>query len=97
MFRCTGMKVNAVAYQSKLSDKMERNGSLKVDQYLQVEEIANVFAIGDCNNVAEFKLAFTARRQAGKGAHFYRLVHVSHTFIEWYFGWTRHLNVCSLH
>ena len=39
VFRCTGLKVNSIAYQSKLSDKMEKNGSLKVDRYLQVEEI----------------------------------------------------------
>ena len=66
VFRCTGMKVNSVAYQSKLSDKMEKNGSLKVDRYLQVEEIESLFAIGDCNNTPEIKLAYVARLQAGK-------------------------------
>ena len=66
MFRCTGLKVNSSAYQSKLSDKMEKNGSLKVDRYLQVEEIENLFAIGDCNNTPELKLAYIARLQAGK-------------------------------
>lgn len=64
VFRCTGLKVNSIAYQSKLSDKMEKNGSLKVDQYLQVEEIKNVFAIGDCNNTLVLKLAYTAGLQA---------------------------------
>ena len=66
MFRCTGIKVNSVAYQSKLSDKMEKNGSLKVDRFLQVDEIENVFAIGDCNNTPELKLAYIAGLQAGK-------------------------------
>lgn len=66
VFRCTGLKVNSVAYQSKLSDKMEKNGSLKVDRFLQVEEIENVFAIGDCNNTPELKLAYTAKLHAGK-------------------------------
>ena len=66
MFQCTGMKVNAMAYQSKLSDKMEKNGSLKVDRYLLVEEIENLFAIGDCNNTPEVKEAYTARLHAGK-------------------------------
>ena len=47
VFRCTGLKVNS--YQSKLSDKMEKNGSPKVDGYLRVKEIKDVFAIGDCN------------------------------------------------
>lgn len=69
VFRCTGLKVNSVAYQSKLSDKMEKNGSLKVDRYLQVEEIENLFAIGDCNNTPELKLAYVARLQAGKVFH----------------------------
>ena len=66
MFRCTGLKVNSVGYQSKLSDKMEKNGSLKVDRFLRVEEIDNLFAIGDCNNTPELKLAYLARLQAGK-------------------------------
>lgn len=66
VFRCTGLKVNSIAYQSKLSDKMEKNGSLKVDQFLRVEEIENLFAIGDCNNTPELKLAYLARLQAGK-------------------------------
>ncbi|XP_068732313.1 ferroptosis suppressor protein 1-like [Montipora capricornis] len=65
VFQCTGMKVNAMAYQSKLSDKMEKNGSLKVDRYLLVEEIENLFAIGDCNNTPEVKEAYTAKLQAG--------------------------------
>lgn len=66
MFRCTGMKVNSVAYQSKLSDKMEKNGSLKVDRYLQIEEIENLFAIGDCCNTPELKLAYIAKLHAGE-------------------------------
>lgn len=64
VFRCTGLKVNSIAYQSKLSDKMEKNGSLKVDRYLQVEEIKAVFAIGDCNNTRVLKLAYIAGMQA---------------------------------
>lgn len=64
VFRCTGLKVNSIAYQSKLSDKMEKNGSLKVDRYLQVEEIKDVFAIGDCNNTLVLKLAYIAGMQA---------------------------------
>ena len=45
---------------------MEKNGSLKVDRFLRVEEIENLFAIGDCNNTPELKLAYLARLQAGK-------------------------------
>ncbi|EDO45250.1 predicted protein [Nematostella vectensis] len=65
VFRCTGFKVNADAYRSKLSDKMDHNtGSLKVDAFLQVEEMRDVFAIGDCNNTPEIKLAYGATLQA---------------------------------
>ena len=46
VFCCTGLKVNSIAYQSKLSDKMEKNGSLKVDQHLQVEELKDVLLLG---------------------------------------------------
>ena len=46
VFCCTGLKVNSFAYQSKLSDKMEKNGSLKVDQHLQVEELKDVLLLG---------------------------------------------------
>lgn len=45
---------------------MEKNGSLKVDRYLQVEEIKDVFAIGDCNNTLVLKLAYIAGMQAGE-------------------------------
>ena len=45
---------------------MEKHGSLKVDRYLQVEEIKDVFAIGDCNNTIVLKLAYVAGMQAGE-------------------------------
>ena len=44
---------------------MEKNGSLKVNRYLQVEGIKDVFAIGDCNNTPEIKLAYIAGIHAG--------------------------------
>ena len=66
VFRCTGLKVNSTAYQSKLSDKMEKNGSPKVDRYLQVKEIKDAFAIGDCNKKIVLKLAYVAGMQAGE-------------------------------
>ena len=46
VLHCTGLKVNSFAYQSKLSDKMEKNGSLKVDRYLQVEEKKDYLPLG---------------------------------------------------
>lgn len=59
--------MNADAYRSKLSDKMDHNtGTLKVNQYLQVEEMNEVFAIGDCSNTDELKLAYAAGAHGGK-------------------------------
>lgn len=67
VLRCTGFKVNADAYRSKLSDKMDHNtGTLKVNKYLQVEEMNDVFAVGDCNNTDEMKLGYVAGIQGGK-------------------------------
>ena len=43
---------------------MEEREALKVNEFLQVEGHEDIFAIGDCNNVAEMKLAATADLQA---------------------------------
>ena len=42
---------------------MDERGALKVNEYLQVEGHTDIFALGDCNNVAEMKLAVTADMQ----------------------------------
>ena len=42
---------------------MNENGALRVNKYLQVEGYTDVFAIGDCNDVPEPKLAFLAGKQ----------------------------------
>ena len=42
---------------------MERNGALKVDQFLKVEGQEDVYAIGDCCNSKDIKLGFTAGEQ----------------------------------
>lgn len=44
---------------------MEASGHLKVNDYLQVEGHEDIYAMGDCNNVKENKLAFAAEKQAG--------------------------------
>ena len=43
---------------------MEENGSLKVNQFLQVEGQDSIYALGDCNNVKENKLAYHAGEQS---------------------------------
>lgn len=39
---------------------MAENGALKVNQHLQVEGFDNVYAVGDCANLNEPKLAYHA-------------------------------------
>jgi NADH dehydrogenase FAD-containing subunit len=64
IIKTTGLKVNSAAYSSSLADKMTANGALKVNEFLQVEGLTDVFAIGDCNDVKVAKLAFVAALQA---------------------------------
>ena len=45
------------------ASSMESNGSLKVDTFLEVEGYKDVYAIGDCNNTPENKLAMSAMGQ----------------------------------
>ncbi|XP_077987912.1 ferroptosis suppressor protein 1-like isoform X2 [Glandiceps talaboti] len=57
---CTGLKPNSTAYHSSLGNKMDNDGRLKVNDYLQVEGHKNIYALGDCANVKETKLAYNA-------------------------------------
>uniref|UniRef100_A0A452HYV1 Ferroptosis suppressor protein 1 n=1 Tax=Gopherus agassizii TaxID=38772 RepID=A0A452HYV1_9SAUR len=57
---CTGIKINSSAYSSAFGDKLASNGALKVNQYLQVEGYDNIYAIGDCADVKEPKMAYHA-------------------------------------
>ena len=47
-----------------LGSKMLPHGALKVNKHLQVEGYEDVYAMGDCNDVPENKLAFGAEAQA---------------------------------
>ena len=42
---------------------MNRLGRLNVDEFLQVKDLPDVYAIGDCNDVPEIKLAYGAETQ----------------------------------
>ncbi|XP_073338709.1 ferroptosis suppressor protein 1 [Pagrus major] len=57
---CTGLKVNAAAYTSSFSGCLAANGALQVNDHLQVDGFSNVFAVGDCANVNEPKMAYHA-------------------------------------
>ncbi|XP_071370849.1 ferroptosis suppressor protein 1 isoform X3 [Centroberyx affinis] len=58
---CTGLKVNSAAYASSLpASSLAENGALKVNAQLQVEGFSNIFAVGDCADVREPKMAYHA-------------------------------------
>ncbi|XP_036979553.1 apoptosis-inducing factor 2 [Acanthopagrus latus] len=57
---CTGLKVNCAAYESSFSGSLAANGALKVNDHLQVNGFTNVFAVGDCADVNEPKMAYHA-------------------------------------
>ncbi|KAM9847675.1 ferroptosis suppressor protein 1 [Aulostomus maculatus] len=61
---CTGLKVNSAAYHSGFTGSLAANGALKVNEHLQVEGFSNVYAVGDCNNIREPKLAYHASLHA---------------------------------
>ncbi|XP_074230229.1 ferroptosis suppressor protein 1 isoform X2 [Camelus bactrianus] len=57
---CNGIKINSLAYRSAFDDGLASNGALKVNEYLQVEGCSHVYAIGDCADVKEPKMAYHA-------------------------------------
>nr|XP_020669053.1 apoptosis-inducing factor 2 [Pogona vitticeps]XP_020669054.1 apoptosis-inducing factor 2 [Pogona vitticeps]XP_020669055.1 apoptosis-inducing factor 2 [Pogona vitticeps] len=61
---CTGIKVNSAAYSRTFSNKLANNGALKVNEHLQVEGYSNIYAIGDCADVREPKMAYHAALHA---------------------------------
>ncbi|XP_035029487.2 apoptosis-inducing factor 2 [Hippoglossus stenolepis] len=61
---CTGQKVNSAAYDSSFSASMADSGALKVNQHLQVQGFTNVYAVGDCTDVKEPKMAYHAQLHA---------------------------------
>ncbi|XP_070802460.1 ferroptosis suppressor protein 1 [Pituophis catenifer annectens] len=61
---CTGIKINSSAYSSAFRDQLANNGALKVNDHLQVVGCDNIYAIGDCTDVREPKLAYHAQLHA---------------------------------
>ncbi|XP_068717490.1 ferroptosis suppressor protein 1-like isoform X2 [Montipora capricornis] len=76
---CTGLKVHTVAYKNSLSEKMDSLGRLQVDEFLQVKDVSDVYAIGDCNDVPEIKLAYGAETQGKYIAEQIKLKHEGKT------------------
>ncbi|KAG7334117.1 hypothetical protein KOW79_002524 [Hemibagrus wyckioides] len=57
---CIGCKINSDAYKSSLGGCLAQNGALKVNKHMQVEGFENIYAVGDCANVNEPKMAYHA-------------------------------------
>ncbi|NXL57729.1 AIFM2 factor, partial [Chordeiles acutipennis] len=57
---CTGIKINSSAYAAAFGAKMASNGALKVNKHLQLEGYDNIYAIGDCADLKEPKMAYHA-------------------------------------
>ena len=62
---CTGSIPNTKFVANSWPDKLDADGAIRVDEHLRVVGFEDVFAIGDCNNVPETKLASTAWSNQG--------------------------------
>ncbi|KAM3605524.1 uncharacterized protein V6R79_000261 [Siganus canaliculatus] len=61
---CTGLRINSAAFTSSFSEVLAPNGSLKVNENLQVQGFSDVYAVGDCADVNEPKMAYHAALHA---------------------------------
>ncbi|KAG8507373.1 Apoptosis-inducing factor 2 [Galemys pyrenaicus] len=57
---CSGIKVNSTAYRSAFESRLASTEALRVNRHLQVEGCSNVYAIGDCADLKEPKMAYHA-------------------------------------
>ncbi|TSK22815.1 Neuroblast differentiation-associated protein AHNAK [Bagarius yarrelli] len=57
---CAGNRINSDAYRSSFGGSLAQNEALKVNKHLQVEGFDNIYAVGDCANVNEPKMAYHA-------------------------------------
>ncbi|XP_056147707.1 apoptosis-inducing factor 2 isoform X2 [Lampris incognitus] len=58
---CTGLRINSSAYASSLPPRcVAENGMLKVNDHLQVHCFSNIYAVGDCADIREPKMAYHA-------------------------------------
>jgi len=64
VFSCTGIKANSDFMKSKMNDKLDENGFIRVNENIQVKGFKNVFSCGDVNNCNVEKTAQNAEHQA---------------------------------
>ncbi|XP_071838940.1 ferroptosis suppressor protein 1-like [Apostichopus japonicus] len=58
-----GIQANCDAYKDNFADKLDERNFLKVNKFLQVDGYTDVFAVGDCNNADQVKMATKAMNQ----------------------------------
>lgn len=68
IYKSFGNIINTSFAQDNFSNKIDNRNKIKVNSYLQVEGLKNIWAIGDINNVPEIKLGTLAIRQAERTA-----------------------------
>lgn len=61
---CTGATTNSSAYSGWLGDAVASNGRINVNEHMQVADKPTVFALGDCADTVEPKLAVVANKHA---------------------------------
>ncbi|KAL2082941.1 hypothetical protein ACEWY4_020714 [Coilia grayii] len=62
---CTGNKINSAAYSATMAECLANDGSLKVNEHLQVRGFDRIYAVGDCAHIKEPKMAYHAGLHAG--------------------------------
>jgi len=61
---CIGLPPNKDSISQLMAGKLDENNRIKVDEFLKVEGFSNIFAIGDCCNTSEDKMAAHAQFHA---------------------------------
>jgi len=65
ILKCTGLGPNTSMTKTVFDEsKFDENNRLKVNEYLQIEGLSNVYGIGDCINTQETKMAAHATTHA---------------------------------
>lgn len=64
VYFCIGISPNTSFLKSSFPNSIDDNKRIKVNDKLQQESNKNIFVIGDCNDVNEFKLGYLADKQA---------------------------------
>lgn len=66
VFICTGIKLNYEFMKKNFSSKIDSDGNLRVNKYLQLEGQNNIFVAGDVAGIKEEKTAQNAEFHAGR-------------------------------